>query len=106
MTDAVLIEPAGRVVRLRLRVKPGARRNRLIGAHGGALKLEVQAAPERGRANDAVVAMLAEVFDVPRSLVSVVSGSTSRDKVVEVVGCSVDGVVARLREAGIEALGP
>jgi uncharacterized protein YggU (UPF0235/DUF167 family) len=77
----------------------------LIGAHGGALKLEVQAAPERGKANVAVVAMLAEVFDVPRSSVSVVSGSTSRDKVVEVVGRSVDGAVARLREAGIEAVG-
>ena len=49
-------------VRLRLRVKPGGRADRLIGAHDGALKVEVRAAAERGRANAAVI-NLRELLD-------------------------------------------
>jgi len=46
----------------------------------------VSAAPERGRANDAVVALLARRLGVPRSSLSLVSGHTGRDKVVELQG--------------------
>jgi len=86
---------------LRLRVKPGARRERLIGAHGGALKLEVAAPPERGKANGAVVALLARVLGVPRRDVAVVTGGTSQDKVVEVVGLDTAEVAERLQGAGV-----
>ena len=72
--------------RLRLRVSPGAARTELVGRHGDAWKVRVSAAPERGRANDAVVRLLAEHLHVPRASVSVVSGHTSTDKVVELQG--------------------
>jgi uncharacterized protein YggU (UPF0235/DUF167 family) len=46
----------------------------------------VSAAPERGRANQAVIRLLSERLRVPREMVSVISGQTSRDKVVELRG--------------------
>jgi len=56
------------VTRLRLRVSPKAKRNAVQGLRGDALKMSVTAAPERGRANDAVIALLAEALDLPGDL--------------------------------------
>jgi uncharacterized protein (TIGR00251 family) len=69
-------------VRLRLRVKAGGRRNALLGSHGGALKLSVTAARERGKANRAVLALLAKRLGIAPSSVELISGSASPDKVV------------------------
>ncbi|MDX1388630.1 MAG: DUF167 domain-containing protein [Acidobacteriota bacterium] len=68
--------------RLRLRVKPGARSDAILGAHGGALKLSVSAAPEKGKANVAVCALIAGVLGLPASAVEIVAGRASRDKTV------------------------
>ena len=63
MSDgSVLIRASDDGVVLRLRVKPRSRRDRLIGAYGGALKIEVSAAPERGKANVAVKKLLAKTI--------------------------------------------
>ena len=72
------------MTRLRLRVHPKARKNAITGLRGDALKISVTAAPEQGKANDAVLALLAEVLDVPTSSIRLVSGAGSRDKVVDV----------------------
>jgi len=88
---------AERTTRLRLRVSPGAPRTELAGRHGDGWKVRVAAAPERGRANDAVVGLLAERLRVPRASVTVVSGHASRDKVVELRGLDA-GEAARLLE--------
>jgi uncharacterized protein (TIGR00251 family) len=82
--------------RLRVRVKPGARKDAIVGVHGGALKISVTAPPEKGKANDAVVALLAKAFDVPMSAVEIVAGETSQDKVV-VVELRAEGILARVR---------
>ena len=70
--------------RLRLRVKPGARKTAIVGVHGGALKLAVSAQPEKGKANRAVVQLLAKALGVANSAVTIDAGETSQDKVVEV----------------------
>ena len=75
-------EGGGRCVRLRLRVSAGASRRRILGIHGGALKLSVKAPPERGKANRDVLALVAETFGLAASDVDLVSGDTSPDKVV------------------------
>lgn len=91
-----------RAVRLRLRVSPGARRAAVVGRHGNAWKVSVSARPERGRANDAVVELLAERLGVPRPDVRVVSGQGARDKVVELAGISLEEAERRLALAGRE----
>jgi uncharacterized protein len=82
--------------RLRLRVSSGAARTELAGRHGDAWKVRVTAAPDRGRANEAVVKLLAGRLGVPQGSVSVVSGSTSRDKVVELQGLDAAEAERRL----------
>ncbi len=86
-------------IRLRLRVQPGARKTAIVGEHGDALKLAVQAPPEDGRANDAVIELLAETLGLKRSAITLVSGQTRRDKIVEIAGLSADQVRGRLTPA-------
>jgi uncharacterized protein YggU (UPF0235/DUF167 family) len=74
-------------------VKPGAQRDRLIGAYGDCLKVEVRAPPERGKA----------VFAVSSTAVVVVAGAGSKDKLVEVRGAAAGPIIDALREAGIAA---
>lgn len=82
--EGLELTPVPGGTRLRLRVKPGARGAAVVGVHGGALKVAVQAPPDRGKANRAVVELLAEVLDLPLSAVAIVSGESSQDKVAVV----------------------
>jgi uncharacterized protein len=86
---------AGRSTRLRLRVSPGARSNAIVGRHGEGWKVRVTAAPEDGKANEAVLRLLAERVGVPRVNLKLVSGPSSRDKIVELTG--VDAAEAERR---------
>jgi uncharacterized protein (TIGR00251 family) len=81
LKDLALTPVAGGT-RLRLRVKPGAKTATIVGVHGGALKVAVNAPPERGKANGAVLDLLARVLDVPTSAVTIVGGAGSQDKLV------------------------
>jgi uncharacterized protein (TIGR00251 family) len=72
--------------RLKLRVSPGARRPGIGGRHGDAWKVRVSEPPEDGRANEAVLRLLAKTLDVPRRSIEVVSGHASREKIVVLEG--------------------
>jgi uncharacterized protein len=85
--------------RVRLRVSAGASRAGIVGRHGDGWKVRVAAAPEHGRANDALVRLLADALGVSREAVSVVTGHASRDKVVEVAGLDPAEVARRLTSA-------
>jgi uncharacterized protein len=85
--------------RLRLRVSPGASRAGVVGRHGEAWKVRVAAAPEGGRANEAVIRLLADTLSVPRDAVKLVSGHGGRDKVVELAGLGPAQIERRLTYA-------
>jgi uncharacterized protein (TIGR00251 family) len=85
-----------RSVRLNLRVSPSARKSAVVGRHGDSWKLRVAAPAERGRANASVIELLAESLDVRRPDVRIVGGAVSRDKVVEVVGLTLEEAERRL----------
>ncbi len=85
--------------RLRLRVAPGSARAGVVGRHGEAWKVRVAAPAEAGRANDAVVRLLAETLSLPRTSVTVVSGHGARDKVVELAGIDPVEIDRRLSSA-------
>ena len=85
--------------RLRLRVAPGARRNELVGRHGDGWKVRVTAAPEGGRANEAVLDLLARSLGLPRRSLTIVSGLTAREKVVQMDGIDRSESERRLEEA-------
>lgn len=91
--------------RLRLRVAPGTSSAGVVGRHGDAWKVRVAAAPERGKANDAVLELLARTLAVPRTNVTLVSGGGSRNKIVELSGIEPDEIERRLATAGTEEAG-
>ena len=85
--------------RLRVRVAPGARAAAVVGRHGPGWKLRVTAPPADGKANEAVLRLLAETLAVPRARVALVSGHGARDKVVELTGISSAETDRRLARA-------
>ena len=85
--------------RLRLRVSPGARRNELVGRHGEGWKIRVAAPPEGGRANDAVLDLLARKLSLPRQSLSIVSGQAAREKIVQMEGIDRAETERRLEAA-------
>jgi uncharacterized protein YggU (UPF0235/DUF167 family) len=80
-------------------VSPGARSAEVVGRHGEAWKVRVAAAPEGGRANDAVVRLLADKLSLPREAVTLVSGHGARDKIVQLAGLDSTQVEQRLATA-------
>lgn len=85
--------------RLRLRVSPGARSAGVVGRHGEAWKVRIAAPPEGGRANEAVIRLLAEALSLPRDAVTLVSGHGARDKIVQLVGLDQGQIERRLSSA-------
>lgn len=85
--------------RVRLRVAPGAARDEVVGRHGEAWKVRVAAPPADGRANEALVGLLARALALPRSAVAIVAGHGSRDKLVELAGVDAGEADRRLAEA-------
>jgi len=85
--------------RVRLRVSPGSTRSAVVGRYGDGWKVRVSAPPENGRANAAVVRLIAAAVSISRDSVWVVSGRGSRDKVVELAGIDLSRVERRLTAA-------
>ncbi len=83
---------------LAVHVQPGARRSTVAGLHGARLKIRIAAPALDGRANDALVAFVAESLGVPRRCVRVATGERSRDKLVAVAGDCDPARLATARE--------
>lgn len=60
--------------------QPGARRNTVVGEHGGSLKVAVTAVREKGKANRAVASVLADALELKKSQLSLIAGETSSRK--------------------------
>jgi uncharacterized protein YggU (UPF0235/DUF167 family) len=84
------------VTALRVRVHPGSRVARIQSWQGDVLRVDVTEAPERGRANDAVIRLLAEALGVTKAEVSIRTGHASRDKRLDVAGLEADELRARI----------
>ena len=91
--------------RLRLRVSPGGSRAAVIGRHGDAWKVRVGEAPERGRANEAVLRLLADTLALPRTALTLVSGHGGREKIVELTGVGPALIERRLTSAATSGRG-
>jgi uncharacterized protein len=88
----MLREVAGGVT-LAVRAQPGAKKTAIVGVYGegyaAQLKIAVQAPPVEGRANEALIAFLAQTFGIPKRSVELVSGELSRSKVFLLRGVSI-----------------
>ena len=81
---------------LRLKVTPSASRDAVVGWQGDVLRVHVRAPAQRGKANDAVLRLLAAALGVERRRLRIVRGETSRQKTVSVDGLDEAEIRARL----------
>lgn len=88
-------------VTLLVRAQPGAKKTAITGIYGegdaAQLKIAVQAPPVEGRANEVLIAFLAETFGVPKRSIQLVSGELSRSKVFSLRGIKIADVQNRIR---------
>ncbi|MGQ0715423.1 MAG: DUF167 domain-containing protein [Gemmatimonadaceae bacterium] len=81
-------------MRFHVRVQPRASRSEIVGEQEGALHVRLAASPVDGAANEALVELLADRLDVAKRDIRIVSGATSRRKVVEIDGVTAERVLA------------
>jgi uncharacterized protein (TIGR00251 family) len=81
---------------LSLRIHPGARKNGVAGVHADSLKIALTAPPVDGKANEALIAFLAEALLLPQARISLVRGATSRSKVLRITGKSAAEITTAL----------
>ena len=97
-----MLRAAADGVTLAVRAQPGAKRTAIAGVYGegaGAqLKIAVHAPPIEGRANEALIAFLAETFGVTKGAVRIVSGESSRSKVFLLRGVTMGKATAMLAQ--------
>ena len=85
-------------VELAVHATPGAGRTQVVGRHGDAVKVRVAVPPEKGRANTALAAILAEAFGVPESKVTLVAGEGARAKRFRLDGVDQEAIAERLEQ--------
>lgn len=83
-------------VLLSVKLQPRASRTEIGGAAGGELRVKVTAPPVDAAANEALLRLLAEHFDCPRSHVALVRGGTSRHKTIKLYGLKAETVLKKL----------
>lgn len=81
---------------LRLRVVPNAKRSEVVGVHGEAIKVKVQAPAMDGKANEALLDFLAEKLSLPRRSVQLIAGEKSREKTIRIADLEPAEVRRRL----------
>ncbi|HBN74506.1 MAG TPA: DUF167 domain-containing protein [Planctomycetaceae bacterium] len=85
--------------RLHLKVVPSSSRDQVVGWLGEALKVKVKAPPEKGKANTAVIDLIASKLNIPRESMSIISGESSPVKVIEIQGVDDLQLKQRIEEA-------
>jgi len=105
-TEGIEIKDAEGGCKLEVKVKPAARQDTLIGPFAGRLKMTVTAAPERGRANEAVARVVAGALNVATSRVKVIAGFTAQEKIVYIEGLAADEVRRRFNVMPRVSIGP
>ena len=85
--------------RLHIRLQPNARRNEVVGFQNEVLRLRVTALPQEGRANKALIDLLSDALDIPKSRIDIFRGHTTRDKLITIEGLEPGEVRTRLESA-------
>ena len=92
----ISLEETSAGIVLPVKAQPGARRNGVVGEHVGLLKVAVTQAPEKGKANEAIIEVLAALLELKRNQLRLVAGATSSQKRFLVTGVSLDELRQRV----------
>ena len=84
-------------MKLQIKVIPSSSKDCFAGWLEETLKVKVKAAPEKGKANKAVIKFLEKSLDLPKGSVNIISGLTSSRKIIEISNCDGDIIIGRLK---------
>ena len=83
----MLRDEKGKVnMKISIKVLPKSSKNEIVGWEGDILKVRLTAAPEKGKANEALITLLAKEYGVSKSSITILKGATSQKKIVEIIG--------------------
>ena len=94
------VQQAESGVTFKVRVQPKASRNQVDGYSADSLRLRVTAPPQAGKANMAVISLLAETLGVPKSRLRIIRGHGSREKLVQVTSLTTEDVERTFKAIG------
>ncbi len=83
-----------------IKIQPRASKNEIIQMEGGGIKIRLTAPPVDGAANEALVKFLSDRLDIPKSQIEIVSGHTSKNKIVRIEGISQEDSERVLNKTG------
>ena len=92
-----IFKEANGAVTFAVKVVPRANKNQIVGAEGDVIKIRLNAPPVDGKANDALIEFLADALKVGRAQVEIITGQTSRHKIVRVRGATAKKIEDRLK---------
>ena len=84
----------GRGVIFAVRIVPRASRTEIAGEHEGAFRIRIAAPPVEGAANRELIRLLAKKFKFPQGSVEIITGTTSKNKVIRINGATLDQLTA------------
>ncbi|MBK9324114.1 MAG: YggU family protein [Bdellovibrionaceae bacterium] len=91
-----MITKTVRGIKLTVFVQPKSAKNQIVGLHNGALKIKIAALPVDGKANTELTNYLAQLLDIPKRQIEILKGDTGRNKIVEIVGLTIEDVQKKL----------
>lgn len=81
-------EIRGNDIIIKVKIVPGSSKNKIIGVYNDALKISIAAPPVEGKANKKCIAYLAKYFDLAKSKIEIISGQTSKNKLIKIYDIS------------------
>jgi len=90
------IRETDRAVTIKVRAQPRAKRTEITGEYNGAIKMKLAAPPLNGKANEECRRFLAKLLDVSATSVEIISGESSKDKIVRIQNISARRVLEAL----------
>lgn len=92
----IRLQPHSAGTILPVRAQPSARRNEILGEHNGRLKVSVTQAPERGKANKALIVALSKALGLPKSRIELFAGETTSEKRFLIHGVTPEMLAAKV----------
>jgi len=88
----------GNDIVVKVKIVPGSSKNKIVGVYNDALKISITAPPVEGKANKKCIAYLAKYFDVAKSKIEIISGQTSKNKLIKIYDISQKEFLEKLEK--------
>jgi len=89
---------AGNEIVVKVKIVPGSSQNKIVGVYNNALKITITAPPVEGKANKKCITYLAKYFDVAKSRIEIISGKTSKIKLIKIYDISKKDFLEKLEK--------